>query len=139
MRPIDSIAPIKGTSNRAGKFRPARFSYLRIRGVRGERLKDIWKGFAEWLAKGSTRRSLKRSTRLRLHPFIMRFLFTSYLKGDGFSKTKTVNRITIQNISIDNIQCSILKIEMKFFLVIHKVPQYLQFYNRKVKIKLCNV
>lgn len=30
MRPIDSIAPIKGTSNRAGKFRPARFSYLRI-------------------------------------------------------------------------------------------------------------
>lgn len=39
MRPIDSIAPIKGTSNRVGKFRPARFSCLRGQGIQRGREK----------------------------------------------------------------------------------------------------
>jgi len=99
MRPIDSIAPIKGTSNRAGKFRPARFSCLRIqRGEgSGERLKttDMWEGFAEWLAKSSTRLSLKRSLdSFTLHLFIMRYLLHKFKRSE-FDKMEVVNRTTI--------------------------------------------
>lgn len=48
-------------------FLPARAENSAREREGGERLRatDMWEGFAEWLAKGSTRRGLKRSTRLR--------------------------------------------------------------------------
>lgn len=89
MRPIDSIAPIKGTSNRAGKFRPARFSYLRIqRGGGGERLRaaEYVERIRRMVSQRLNQTRLEKVDSFMLHPSIMRFLFTSHSKGSGLGR-----------------------------------------------------
>jgi len=78
MRPIDSIAPIKGT-NRAEKFRPARF-FLPSNSERKKR----WRAVKDYGYVGRIREMVSRKlnqTKLEkvdsftLYPFVMRFLF----------------------------------------------------------------
>lgn len=97
MRPIDSIASIKGTSNRAGKFRLALFSCLRTgRWNRRRAVKGLW---VRGKDRGMISQKLRR-TRLEIddsftsRPSIIRFLFALNLKQTG-SSIGTVNRMMV--------------------------------------------